>query len=94
MSSKPKIRTCSVDTKNIIKYTFYMADTDYGQGEIVVEIGGILKERGITPSRLAKLTGLSRPTCYKLMDGDIKRIEFLTLALLVLAVLAFSSLHF
>jgi len=55
---------------------------DHGQGEIIVLIGDICKERGITPSRLAKMTGLSRPTCYKLIDGDIKRIEFLTLALI------------
>ncbi len=66
-----------------MKYTHVMDENEHGQhGEIVVMIGDILKERGITPSRLAKQTGLSRPTCYKLMDGDIKRIEFRTLALL------------
>ena len=59
-----------------------MDENDYGQGDVVVMIGDVCKERGITPSRLAKATGLSRPTCYKLMDGDIKRIEFLTLGLL------------
>lgn len=59
-----------------------MEENDYGQGEIIVLIGDLCKERGITPSRLAKITGLSRPTCYKVMDGDIKRIEFLTLALI------------
>ena len=59
-----------------------MEENDYGQGEIIVMIGELLKERGISPSRLAKTTGLSRPTCYKLMDGDIKRIEFRTLALI------------
>lgn len=60
-----------------------MDENEHGQrGEVVVLIGDILKERGISPSRLAKDTGLSRPTCYKLMDGDIKRIEFQTLALL------------
>lgn len=59
-----------------------MEENDYGQGEVIILIGDLLKERGITPSRLAKMTGLSRPTCYKLMDGDIKRIEFLTLELI------------
>lgn len=59
-----------------------MEENDCGQGEIIVLIGDICKERGITPSRLAKITGLSRPTCYKVMDGDIKRIEFRTLALI------------
>lgn len=60
-----------------------MEEIEHAQhGEVVILIGEVLKERGITPSRLAKETGLSRPTCYKLMDGDIKRIEFLTLALL------------
>lgn len=60
-----------------------MEENQHAQyGEIVVMIGEVCKERGITPSKLARDTGLSRPTCYKLMDGDIKRIEFLTLALL------------
>ena len=60
-----------------------MDENEHAQhGEVVVLIGEVLKERGITPSLLAKETGLSRPTCYKLMNGDIKRIEFLTLALL------------
>lgn len=59
-----------------------MEEMEYGEGEILVMIGDVLKERGITPSRLSNVTGLSRPTCYKLMDGDIKRIELKTLALI------------
>jgi len=55
-------------------------NTESKPGEIIIMIGEIIRERGITPSELSTLTGLSRPSCYKLIDGDIKRIELNTLA--------------
>jgi len=57
-----------------------MKNSDLGEGEVVVMIGEIVKSHGLTPSELSQLTGLSRPSCYKLIEGDIKRIELNTLA--------------
>ena len=54
---------------------------DYG--EIRVMVGDLVKQRGLSASELSDLTGLSRPTCYKLIKGQIRRIELSTLARLV-----------
>jgi len=44
-------------------------------------LAAVLKAQGITPYRLAKLTGLSVPTCYGLVKGhDVARIDADTLA--------------
>lgn len=52
-------------------------------GEIKVMVGDLVEQRGLSASELSNLTGLSRPTCYKLMKGQIRRIELDTLARLV-----------
>jgi len=56
-------------------------DQDYGEIEIMV--GDIAEQRGLSASELSELTGLSRPTCYKLMKGKIRRIELGTIARLI-----------
>jgi len=56
--------------------------SELGEGQIIVMIGELIRERGLTPSELSNLTGLSRPSCYRLIEGDIQRVEFRTLALL------------
>lgn len=52
-------------------------------GTIKVMVAELAKQRGLSVSELADLTQLSRPTCYKLMRGQIGRIELGTLARLV-----------
>jgi len=52
-------------------------------GKIRVMVGDLAKQHKLNASQLSEKTGLSRPTCYNLMKGEIGRIELDTLARLV-----------
>jgi len=52
-------------------------------GTITLRVGDLARRNNWSASDLARKTGLSRQTCYKLIKGKIKRIEFNTLARLV-----------
>ena len=53
---------------------------DIGQGTIELRVAELCAERGISRNRLAKLTGLTRPTAYLLFRGDPSRLNLETIA--------------
>lgn len=53
---------------------------DIGQGMILLRIEEAMRLRDLTVSQLSSLSGLSRPTIYKLKTEAVSRIEFDTLA--------------
>ena len=57
-----------------------MTENENGQGSILIRVEEAMRLRGLTVSQLSSISGLSRPTIYKLRAGDISRIEFDTLA--------------
>ena len=53
---------------------------DIGQGIVQLRVAEICSERSISRNRLAKLTGLTRPTAYLLFRGDPSRLNLDTIA--------------
>lgn len=53
---------------------------DIGQGSIELRVAELCAERAISRNRLAKLTGLTRPTAYLLFRGDPNRLNLDTVA--------------
>lgn len=53
---------------------------DIGQGIIELRVAELCAERKISRNRLAKLTGLTRPTAYLLFRGDPSRLNMDTIA--------------
>lgn len=53
---------------------------DIGQGVVQLRVAEICAERSISRNRLAKLTGLTRPTAYLLFRGDPSRLNLDTIA--------------
>lgn len=53
---------------------------DIGQGMIELRVAELCADRKISRNRLAKLTGLTRPTAYLLFRGDPSRLNMDTIA--------------
>jgi len=53
---------------------------DIGQGIIELRVAELCADRKISRNRLAKLTGLTRPTAYLLFRGDPSRLNLDTIA--------------
>jgi len=63
-----------------VRVKHILHQNDIGQGMIELRVAELCADRKISRNRLAKLTGLTRPTAYLLFRGDPSRLNMDTIA--------------